>query len=90
MRALVLLVLLTPGLMACKPASNEVSSGAVPCGADKLQSFVGQPLDALDQDSLTGPVRVIPPNSAVTMDHRPDRLNILVNDDDIIKEISCG
>ena len=34
--------------------------------------------------------RIIGPDTAVTMDHRPDRLNIEVNGSGIIERVYCG
>jgi len=35
-------------------------------------------------------MRVIRPGDAVTLDYRPDRLNVRLDDDDVISEIGCG
>lgn len=39
---------------------------------------------------LGRPLRVIGPNSAVTMDYNPDRVNIYHDDDYVITQISFG
>ncbi len=36
------------------------------------------------------PVRVLGPGSAMTMDYRPDRLNILTDKDNVIIGLRCG
>ena len=60
------------------------------CGAVTLQSLVGTPVGDFNFDALDVAVRIIPPNSAVTMDHRPDRLNVETDADGVILRIACG
>ncbi len=60
------------------------------CGADGLQGLVGQHVSVLGGMSFDGPVRVIRPGDAVTMDYNPDRLNVEVNDAQRILRIFCG
>lgn len=60
------------------------------CGAEPLQDLVGQPFAADLLPGGDGTVRVIRPDTAVTMDHRPDRLNVLVDESGTITEIRCG
>lgn len=80
-------------LTACQP---EPPVGPVPfdpsprCGADRLQSLIGQSVDSLSGMRFDQPVRVIHPGMAVTMDYRPDRLNIEVDGDGIITRVWCA
>lgn len=60
------------------------------CGADGLQGLVGQHVSVLGGMSFPGPVRVIRPGDAVTMDYNPDRINIEVSDAQRILRIFCG
>ncbi|MCK0767230.1 I78 family peptidase inhibitor [Chromohalobacter canadensis] len=65
------------------------------CGADALQDYIGQHADEatvaqLETDSDAERVRVIGPNQAVTMDYRADRLNVKLDDQDTIDELTCG
>jgi len=59
------------------------------CGASGLAPLVTTPVAAAD---LSGhePLRIIPPGTAVTMDHRPDRLNVETDAAGIITRIFCG
>lgn len=57
-----------------RPPSMEPS-----CGADQLASYVGG----------DKPMRVIRPGTAVTMDYRPDRLNVQVGEDGKITGFTC-
>jgi hypothetical protein len=65
------------------------------CDAAPAQRYVGQKADsAVVQAALTATkakqVRVIGPDMMVTMDFRSDRLNVRVDKDDKIIEITCG
>lgn len=60
------------------------------CGAEGLQGLVGQRgviADLLELDQMT---RVLRPGDAMTMDLLPDRLNIIINEDDRIERVYCG
>ncbi|WP_395333506.1 I78 family peptidase inhibitor [Novosphingobium sp. BL-8H] len=64
------------------------------CGADQLSAYVGQPasdevIAAITQWRGDKPMRVLKPGMAVTMDYRPDRLNVQVGDDGKIKGFNC-
>lgn len=82
-------------------AGNDVitaTPGEAPaqCSADAAQSYIGQDADeatvaqAKTAAGATGPVRVIKPGQAVTMDFRADRLNVEVDDGNAIVRITCG
>jgi hypothetical protein len=78
-------------LTACNPESE---SPAMPtedaCGAAALQHLVGQDHTSHDFAKEAKALRIIPPNSAVTMDHRPDRLNVDIDDQGTVTRIWCG
>lgn len=59
------------------------------CRADEYQGFVGKPVAAvsLPDDQK---VRLIRPGTAVTMDYRDDRMNVKLDDRDVITRIYCG
>ena len=63
---------------------------AASCGAENLQSLIGQPKAVLEAMRFSQPFRVITPGMAVTMDFAPNRLNIHVSDAGIITAIRCG
>lgn len=84
--ALVALAACTPEVpppLPSKPIDDE-------CGAGALQSLVGQPAAVLQTMRFGGPVRVIRPGMAVTMDYRADRLNIEIDARETIIRVSCG
>lgn len=60
------------------------------CGAPGLQGLVGQPRSVLAAMTFAGPVRVIEPGMAVTMDYSPNRLNIELDAGGRITRVTCG
>ncbi|GAB5488143.1 MAG: I78 family peptidase inhibitor [Parasphingorhabdus sp.] len=65
------------------------------CDAKELQVLIGEQANdntgklALKK-SHAKTLRWIPPNSAVTMDYRQDRLNISYDDEMKIQKVNCG
>ena len=64
------------------------------CGADQLGAYIGHPASDEVIAAITGwrggkPMRVLRPGQAVTMDFRPDRLNVQVGEDGKIKGFTC-
>jgi len=69
--------------------------GGGSCSAQPGQRFVGQKADAatgLAIRKATGArvLRWVPPNSAVTMDFREDRVTVSYDDAMVITTVSCG
>lgn len=65
------------------------------CNAAPAQGLIGRPATSqlgTEALRLTGArdVRWIAPNSAVTMDYRPDRLNIETDAQNRVRSIRCG
>lgn len=65
------------------------------CNANKIQALVGQPATqevAVEAQRVSGArvVRWLRPNMAVTMEFRADRLNITLDDRNLIERITCG
>lgn len=60
------------------------------CGADDLQGLVGQSAAVLETMRFSQVVRVIRPGMAVTMDFSAQRLNIEVDEAEVISRVSCG
>lgn len=60
------------------------------CGAPDLQYLVGQSETVLQTMKFAGPVRIIRPGMAVTMDYSENRLNIEIDDSGNISRVSCG
>lgn len=74
-----------PGPPTTLPDPAEDSCGAAPHAA-----LVGQDATALERVLIIGPVRVIRPGMAVTMDYQPDRINFEIGQDGRIVRIYCG
>lgn len=71
-----------------KPAADE-------CGAGKLGSYLnqlptGEAMAKIKAIVGHDRIRTINPGDAVTMDYRPDRLNIEIGNDGRIKQLRCG
>lgn len=93
--------MLAAALAACsaqtpppEPAAPPAADLEPSCGADKLVSYVGHNatddvVTAIGRASGAKSVRVIKPDTAVTMDYRPDRLNIDVDANGVIKAFRC-
>lgn len=78
------------GLAACVQDTAEAPVGPTECGAAQYADRVGTPLSTFDLSKISAPVRVLAPNSIMTMDHRPDRMNVYHNDKGVIEKITCG
>lgn len=83
------------GLAACSETSRQApdvvaGAPAETCGADRFQTLVGLTHDDLLQIEILGPVRVIRPDDAVTMDFLPSRLNIVLDGEDTVVRVVCG
>ena len=89
-------ILLLTGVAACAPvppATEPVQLAA--CSVDGVTDAVGKAYSAALGDrtrvrSGAKTVRVIRPGMAVTMDYRTDRLNIDLDEKDVITRLHCG
>lgn len=75
------------------PSEEDIASGKT-CGADQLGDYIGQPasddvIAAIQAWRGDKAVRVLRPGSVMTMDFRPDRLNINVDKDGRITSFKC-
>jgi Peptidase inhibitor I78 family len=73
--------------MTAPPPVKTIPAG---CGAEGLQTLVGQPESVLAAMTFPTPVRIIHPGDAVTMDFSPARLNITVDRNGRIDRVYCG
>lgn len=85
--AIVVAPLLLAGCVATSPVPADPADA---CGAAELQYLVGKPGVLLDGMRFSQEVRVIQPDTAVTMDYRADRLNILLDRRDVIERVYCS
>jgi hypothetical protein len=84
----------TPGAEA-SPSTNSSEPAAEKCGADKLARFLNllptEPVKReIAQTAGTSSIRYIAPGDVVTMDFRPDRLDVETGVDGRIKRFRCG
>ncbi len=75
-------------LAACQPTVSDGPDLST-CGADALQGLVGQPASVLQTMKFGQETRIIRPGMAVTMDYRPDRLNLDINAKEVITRVYC-
>lgn len=78
------------GLAACTPLPDDRPYRPGECQAASYQHLVGGPVAAFNAQRPTGLVRVLAPNSVMTMDHHPSRLNVYHNRAGTITRIACG
>jgi hypothetical protein len=72
------------------PAAPGAMDMAEDCAAEEYRQYVGADVSEIDADALPEPNRVYQLGDSVTMDHRPDRLNIITDENDMIVEVMCG
>ena len=89
-------------LTACAPPQSLQPASGGPaiagdgnCRADDVAWAVGKTADQetmarVWRESGAGLVRPIAPGQAVTRDFRPDRVNIHIDDDNVITGVDCG
>jgi hypothetical protein len=70
-----------------QPAAAEETDA---CGASRYAALVGQPKAVVDQTALPAGTRVILPGTAVTMDFRAERLNVLIDGNAAVERVYCG
>ncbi len=87
MKRLVALILLAGCTATQAPLPPQMEDT---CGASEFAGLIGQNATALERTLLLGPVRVIRPGDAVTMDFRLDRVNFRIGEDETIQRIDCG
>ncbi len=86
-----ILLALPFALMACVPVVVETPVPTTDaCGASQLQYLVGDQSRVLQTMRFSQPVRIIPFGGMVTQDFQPQRLNIWLDQYDIISRVTCG
>ncbi len=74
------------------PAEPQTAAEATAqdtCGASRFLHLVGARADAIDRATLPQRTRIITPDTMVTQDFVPARLNIMVGTDGIVGSINC-
>jgi hypothetical protein len=75
--------------LPAKPLASDADKDQ--CGVKDAQAFVGKPRTSLPAPVDPSRWRVACTTCPVTMEYRPDRLNILFNaDTGVVQEVKCG
>ncbi|MEM1397167.1 MAG: I78 family peptidase inhibitor [Pseudomonadota bacterium] len=86
-------LLLTANAVVCAAisgcSSEEPSIAADECGADGYASLIGTAIAAATLPAELN-YRVIGPDTVVTQDFLPERLNIYTDADGVVTELKCG
>jgi hypothetical protein len=99
LRAMLSAIALPTLLAACATTAPPMSDPQPPaqatCHHDAAQSLVGQPATAANVErarQLAGArtARVLKPGQMVTMEYIEGRLNVYVDEANVIKQIRCG
>src|SRR5690554_3733321 len=89
-------------LLAFSPAAASDDNAILPvgdvemkCQEEATTKWLGQTLDVRTEEEIkhaanAKSVRVGKPGSAFTMDFREDRVNVIVDEKDVITRIYCG
>ena len=79
-------------LAACideDPQDVEIR-GSKTCDPAAFEFLIGQPKEAIEGVLTPETVRVLGENAPMTMDHRPERLNVFHDETGEIVKVSCG
>ncbi len=91
--SLSLLVLLAG--CSSQPSSQSAAEISGDCSVDNLQGMLGQDASAelieqIQQQANAKTLRVLAPGDAATMDYNPQRLNIDIDESEVIIRLTCG
>lgn len=70
-----------------RAAGGEPASA---CEAERWQSLLGVRGENVDRDALPEVYRVIPFGAMVTQDYLPNRLNVYLDQNDVVYRVICG
>ena len=100
MKNVILLIALPVLLSACEVEGTDMPPLGLPdaepvaqvdtCGAARFASLVGQPMQVVDRTTFPAGTRIILPGTAVTMDYREERLNVLIDGNAAVERVYCG
>ena len=82
-----------PAHMAVASSEVETVQGEIPAITEAECSFADWVGHAVNEDTVkaTGrPYRILKPNAAATRDFSPERINVLIDDKDIVTAVRCG
>jgi len=67
---------------------DEMDEGKKDCGL--YIEWIGQQVSNSALKKTGKPFRILPPNSMMTMDHNPERINVHVDETGLIENVKCG
>ena len=78
-----------------QPASRSAAEISGDCNVDKLSGVLGQSASAalieqVQRQANAKTLRVLAPGDAATMDYNPQRLNIDIDESEVIIRLTCG
>jgi Peptidase inhibitor I78 family len=71
------------------PQNAEEATRSDTCGAGRFRNLIGEEIAGIDPGTLPAYSRVIRPDTMVTQDFSPTRLNIMVGTDGRIGSLRC-
>jgi hypothetical protein len=77
-------------LAGCEPEPQAVPPAGAECGAPAYAALVGQADSPGLRAQLPEDSRVIPAHGAISMDYRPGRLNLELDEQGRVVRIWCG
>jgi len=78
-----------------QPSTPPVAEISGDCNVEQVQGVLGQHASAerirqVQQQANAKTLRVLAPGDAATMDYNPQRLNIDIDESEVIIRLSCG
>lgn len=70
-------------------AQSDSEAALTSCLTDEQKALLGKEIDGA-QAILPQEARIIPPDSAVTQDYRPERVNVDLDEDGVVIRVWCG
>lgn len=74
---------------AALPQTAEEATAQDACGASRFRHLIGAPASEIDESALPAGARIITPDTMVTQDFRPERLNIITGTDGRVGSLRC-
>lgn len=71
------------------PETAEEATLQDVCGASAFDYLLGSPADGIDRTTLPEGARIITPETMVTEDFRPERLNIITDMEGNVSQLRC-
>ena len=70
--------------------AGTAGANARACAAARYRALVGRPIAGIDTAALPRPLRVVRAGHRITMDHRPERMNVVVGAHGRVVGVRCG